>query len=96
MRRIAAHAVFWKQVYPLSFIELTDEGELLGVYPLREETTATEFYDGLLLPLPLGTPLSYPLSPEEIRRSGLTENVSAGDKIQLYRIHRETIYRHFP
>ncbi|MDR1938215.1 MAG: hypothetical protein LBQ73_06940 [Tannerellaceae bacterium] len=96
MRRIASHRVFWKELYPLSYVELTDEGVFQGVYPLREETPATEFYDGLLLPVPQGAPLSYPLTPEEIRRSGLTENVSTGDKIHLYRIHGESIYRHFP
>ena len=93
MRRIASHAVFRKQSYPLSYIELTDEGVFLGVYPLEEETFATEFYDGLLIPLPAGNPLPHPFSLGQIRQSGITENISEGDKIHLYRLHREIIYR---
>ncbi|MDR1919055.1 MAG: hypothetical protein LBQ65_05355 [Tannerellaceae bacterium] len=94
MRRIASHRIFWKKLYPLSYVELTDEGVFLGVYPLREEISATEFYDGLLLPLPPGAPLSHPLTAEEIHQSGLTDQVSTGDKIALYRIHGARVYRH--
>ncbi|MDR1557096.1 MAG: hypothetical protein LBS88_08715 [Tannerellaceae bacterium] len=94
MRRIASHSIFCKQSHPLSYIELTDEGIFLGIHPLEEETAATEFYDGLLIPLPAGSRLPYPFSLERIRQSGITEHISPGDKIHLYRLHREVIYRH--
>jgi hypothetical protein len=94
MRRIASHRVFWKQCHPLSYVELTDEGVFLGVFPLDGETPATEFYDGLLLPVAQGNRLSHPLTAEQIAQSGLTEHIAPGDKIHLYRIHGEALYRH--
>jgi hypothetical protein len=95
MRRIAAHRVFWKQAYPMSYVETTDEGVFMGVYPLNnEETPHTEFYDGLLLPVPQGSILATALTEEQILRSGISEHISPGDKIHLYRFHREAVYRH--
>jgi hypothetical protein len=94
MRNIASHHIFRKQLYPLSYIKLTDEGVFLGIYPLQGETASTEFYDGTLIPVPAETLLSPTLSLEQIRQSGITGNVSVGDRISLYRIHREIMYRH--
>jgi hypothetical protein len=93
MRRIASHHIFWKQLYRLHYIELSDNGVFLGVSPLCGEIPATEFYDGLLLPAPVGAILTRPLTPEQIRQSGITEHVSPGDRIHLYRIHRGIIDR---
>jgi hypothetical protein len=93
MRRIASHHIFWKQLYRLHYIELSDDGAFFGIYPLCEETFATEFYDGLLLPTPLGILISHPLTTEQIRQSGITENISTGDMIHLYRIHQGVIGR---
>ncbi|MDR2118154.1 MAG: hypothetical protein LBP25_01265 [Tannerellaceae bacterium] len=93
MRKIASHSIFWKQLYPLSYMELTEEGIFLGIYPLQGETASTEFYDGLLVPVPEGTLLSSPFTPEQIRRSGITERVSTGDKIYLYRLHGGIMHR---
>jgi hypothetical protein len=92
MRKIASHHIFWKQLYHLHYIELSNDGAFLGLHPLQEETAATEFYDGLLVVVPAGTLLSHPFTWEQIRQSRITENVSTGDKIRLYRIHREVIY----
>jgi hypothetical protein len=94
VRKIASHQIFWKQLYPLSYIELADGGVLLGIYPLQEETASTEFYDGLLVPVPAETLLSSPLTPAQIRCSGITGNVSAGATIVLSRIHGTILYRH--
>jgi hypothetical protein len=93
MRRIASHHIFWKQLYYLHYIELSDDGAFSGIYPLDEETSATEFYDGLVLPTPVGISLSCPLAVEQIRQSGITENISIGDMIRLYRIHQGVIDR---
>jgi hypothetical protein len=73
------------------YAELDDEGLLQGVYPLQEEAPATEFYDGLLFPVPAGAVLPYPLTAEQIRRSGITDGVSTGDRVDLYRVHEGRI-----
>jgi hypothetical protein len=93
MRKIASHHIFRKQLYHLHYIELGDDGVFLGIHPLQEETAATEFYDGLLVVVPAGTPLPHPFTPEQLRQSGITDSVSAGDRVHLYRIHGEVIYR---
>ncbi|MDR1160831.1 MAG: hypothetical protein LBK45_00680 [Tannerellaceae bacterium] len=51
MRRIAAHSIYWRRFYQMSYIELTDEGLFRGVFPLEGEIAGTEFYDGLLIPV---------------------------------------------
>ncbi|MDR1344943.1 MAG: hypothetical protein LBJ39_06275 [Tannerellaceae bacterium] len=75
------------------YVELSDQGILHGIGPLKEETPSTEFYDGLLFPVPAGTDvtLPHPFTAEQIRRSGITDKVSAGDKVDLYRIHSDSI-----
>jgi hypothetical protein len=78
----------------MSYVETTDEGVFTGVYPLNEETPNTEFYDGLLLPVPQGSILDTTLTEEQILRSGAGEHIAPGDKIHLYRFHREAVYRH--
>ncbi|MDR1499777.1 MAG: hypothetical protein LBI58_02235 [Tannerellaceae bacterium] len=75
----------------MSYVEITDQGVLLGIYPLEEEIPSTEFYDGLLFIVPAGAALPHPITAEDVRRSGITDRVSSGDKIHLYRIHGETI-----
>ncbi|MDR1259092.1 MAG: hypothetical protein LBK65_07445 [Tannerellaceae bacterium] len=93
MRRIASHYIFWKQLYSMHYAELSDQGVLQGIHPLREEAPATEFYDGLMFPVPAGVilPSPYPVTAEQIRRSGITGNVSSGDRVHLYRIHGNSI-----
>ncbi|SEG19319.1 hypothetical protein SAMN05444001_11937 [Parabacteroides chinchillae] len=51
MRRIASHYIYCHQVYKMHYLELTDEGLYMGLYPLTEEIAGTEFYDGILVPV---------------------------------------------
>lgn len=51
MRRIASHYVYYQQLFRLSYIELSDNGQFIGVYPLSEEIAGTEFRDGILIPV---------------------------------------------
>lgn len=52
MRRIASHYIYWKQFYRMHYVELDDRGALTGVFPLEGEIAGTEFYDGILIPIP--------------------------------------------
>lgn len=52
MRRIAAHYIYCGRVYRMHYLELDEENRLRGIYPLTEEIAGTEFYDGILVPLP--------------------------------------------
>lgn len=51
MRRIASHYVYYRQLFRLSYIELGDDGQFVGIYPLNEEIAGTEFQDGILVPV---------------------------------------------
>lgn len=53
MRRIASHYIYWKQFYRMHYLELDDRGALTGVFPLEGEIAGTEFYDGILIPIPV-------------------------------------------
>lgn len=53
MRRIASHYVYWKQFYRMHYVELDDRGALTGVFPLEGEIAGTEFYGGILIPIPV-------------------------------------------
>ncbi|MCD7848817.1 MAG: hypothetical protein LUH63_03185 [Parabacteroides sp.] len=53
MRRVASHYIYWKQFYRMHYAELDDRGVLVGVFPLEEEIAGTEFYDGILIPVPV-------------------------------------------
>lgn len=53
MRRVASHYIYWKQFYRMHYAELDDRGVLAGVFPLEEEVAGTEFYDGILIPVPV-------------------------------------------
>lgn len=53
MRRIASHYIYWKQFYRMYYVELDDRGILTGVFPLEGEIAGTEFYDGILIPIPV-------------------------------------------
>jgi hypothetical protein len=96
MYRIASHQVFYRnQLYPMSYVEINSGGLFSGIYPLREETASTEFYDGLLIPVPSDTPLPQPFHTiDDIRRSNIAKVVSTGHKIHLYRLHQGRLFRH--
>ena len=89
MRRIAAHFIFWKQLYTMGYIELAG-GIFKGVYPLEAELPSTEFYDGLLVPVLAGTTIPPPYGIEGIRQSGITDAVDTGSAISLFHIHNNT------
>jgi hypothetical protein len=96
MRRIAAHYIYWRQLYKMSYLELTDEGLFKGVFPLDGEIAGTEFYDGLLIPVNEPGQLSglNGLSGlfRQVSQSNITDNVFTGTTVHLYRIHRNKIY----
>ena len=54
MKRIAAHLIcFTPQVlYYTSYIELSDDYKLSGIYPLQEEIAGTVFINGAILMVP--------------------------------------------
>lgn len=52
MRRVAAHYIWYRQVCRMHYLELDDKGCLSAIHPLVEEIAGTEFYDGILLPIP--------------------------------------------
>ena len=53
MRRIASHYIYWRQFYRMHYVELDDSGILTGVFPLEGEIAGTEFYDGILILVPI-------------------------------------------
>ena len=53
MRRIASHYIYWRQFYRLHYVELNDNGVLAGIFPLEGEIAGTEFYDGILILVPI-------------------------------------------
>ena len=86
MRRVASHFVFWKGWRRMHYVELSDDGQLLGVEPLQEEIAGTEFYDGILLPVVASDTVTlraarfeYPLDedPAGCRRAAVNAILSA-------------------
>ena len=55
MKRIAAHRICFspEAIYNTSYVELSPDGELLGVYPLIEEIAGTVFVNGIVLMAPV-------------------------------------------
>lgn len=53
MRRVATHYIWFRQLYGMHYVELDADNRLVGIYPLQQEIAGTEFYDGLLIPVPL-------------------------------------------
>jgi hypothetical protein len=96
MRRIAAHYIYWRQLYKMSYIELNDEGLFKGVFPLDGEIAGMEFYDGLLIPVNEPEQLTglNGLSGlfQQVIQSNITDNVFTGTMVYVYRIHRNKIF----
>ena len=85
MRRIAAHFVWYKQVHRMHYVELDDEGRFRGVFPLTEEIAGTEFYDGVLIPVPASF-LNADFSLLANRWQAITGGLSLGDAAVVYRL----------
>lgn len=51
MRRVASHYIYWNGFLRMHYVELDNDGCLVGVYPLEGEIAGTEFYDGILFPV---------------------------------------------
>ncbi len=47
------HYIYWRQFYRLHYVELNDNGVLAGIFPLEGEIAGTEFYDGILILVPI-------------------------------------------
>ncbi|GEM_PF-4212732 len=102
MRRIAAHSVYWRDFYPMHYIELGNNAVFSGVFPLEKEMAGIEFYDGLLIPLPINDNKLYSLLKEWEAKDQLPDikekirefpvNLNWGDTIRLLRIHQNKIY----
>lgn len=87
MRRIAAHYIYWKKLLPLHYIEQDDSGRFCGIFPLNEEIAGTEFWDGVVYPLPAGClTTNAPETLESLQGSGITDSVEIGTEVVLRRI----------
>lgn len=86
MRRIASHYIYWKQWFRMHYIELNAEGQLIGVFPLDQEIAGTEFYDGTLLLLPVGSDSPSDIFISRAKWLNKTETVSVGDQVLIYRL----------
>ncbi|MDH6303835.1 hypothetical protein M2459_000167 [Parabacteroides sp. PF5-5] len=98
MRRIAAHYIFWRQLYRMHYVELSDDHRLHGVFPLDGEIAGTEFYDGMLVVVVEGfneTNKLNGLNELNIEGSGVTNDVAIGDVVQLYRVHNGSSHQLF-
>jgi hypothetical protein len=87
MIRFAAHHIFYKKLYGLSYIELDDEARLVGVFPLEDEVEETVFVGGTIFPMPEHfslDPLHYDEEQEEWKRQA--NSISKGDKVILFRV----------
>lgn len=82
MRRIAAHYIYWKELLPLHYIELDENGLFVGVSPLKEEIEATEFRDGIVYPA-LADAQDGIRSLSDLMNSGITETVQLGSRVIL-------------
>lgn len=74
MRTIAAHAIFCKQAYRLSYLELDHTNRFHRIQPLQEEMAGTAFYDGLLVVVPDNSVLTPSLVDEWMLQYG-TDNI---------------------
>ena len=87
MRRVAAHYIFYKKLLPLHYIEIDDYGIFSGVYPLNGETAGTEFFDGIVFPIPVDIDVVFEIkSLEDLKNAGLTDNITPGCKVSLFRL----------
>lgn len=86
MRRIASHYIGWKQWFRMHYIELDAEGQLIGVFPLDQEIAGTEFYDGTLLLLPVGSDSLADIFISRAEWLKQTETVEIGEQVQIYRL----------
>lgn len=87
MRRIAAHHIYWKGLRPLHVIETDDDGRFCRVFPLTEEIAETEFWDGLIYPVPASWKEKVTVdSLASLAASGITEHVKAGSLIVVHKL----------
>ncbi|MDD2436681.1 MAG: hypothetical protein PHG27_05375 [Massilibacteroides sp.] len=87
MRRIAAHYIYWKDLLPLHYIEVDEDGFFIGISPLTEEKDFTLFWDGIVYPVPESflDELSID-SLNALIQSGISRQVEIGCRIKLCRI----------
>lgn len=87
MRRIAAHHIYWKELLPLHVIETDDSGRFIRVFPLTEEIAGTEFWDGIVYPVPVVCKQALVIdSLAVLAASGITEQVTAGSPVDIRRL----------
>lgn len=85
MRRLASHYIWYKKVYRLHYLEIDDEGCFQGIYPLKEEIAGTQFYNGILIPLPLPAPTQKDSILKEWK--SLTGQVDTGTPVHIYHLN---------
>ncbi len=99
MHKVASHYIFWRELYPQSYLVM-EENTFKGVYPLEEEIAATEFYDGIIVPVLWNEKdkldeLIHLNNAEELKKellnSGITNTLSIDDEVRLYQLHNGTI-----
>lgn len=87
MRRIAAHYVYWHQLYRMCYVELDENDLFVGVFPLEREIAGTEFYDGTLIPLTAGRDLTFSDFINQLNQwKREADAVTPGTSIFLYRL----------
>lgn len=86
MRRIASHYIYWKKWYRMHYLEIDADGRLTGIFPLEQEIANTEFYDGVLLPVPVGT--DFPPAGIALPSAWLmlSEAVTELSEVNIYRL----------
>lgn len=87
MRRIASHFLYWRQLYRMHYVELNDNGTFVRICPLEGEIAGTEFYDGTLLLLPVGTELSIDnFTRNQSHWLALSDTLESGTPVQVFRL----------
>lgn len=87
MRRIASHFLYWRQLYRMHYVELNDNGAFVRICPLEGEIAGTEFYDGTLFLLPVGTELSIDnfIASRDYWLT-LSDTLEPGTPVQVFRL----------
>lgn len=48
-RRFASHFIYYNGFYRMHYVELDENNQVRGIYPLKEEIAETVFYNGIII-----------------------------------------------
>ncbi|MDH6357649.1 hypothetical protein [Parabacteroides sp. PF5-9] len=83
-RRVAAHYIWFQGIYKMHYLELDETHCLLTIRPLEEEMANTEFYNGIIIPLPRELDIQEETLIDHWKR--FTQEVEPGQPVQLYHL----------